>query len=222
MSSPSRDLPPSRRRRRDLVTNAPAAALATAAGLHLAALPGHAGQGWAVASFFLATAAFQLTAAWVVALGGVDTKARAGIAAGNLALVALWVWSRSAGLPLGDHTSPEAASWLDGLAVATELIAVAGLYLTRTTTRARRTAAVPGAALLTIMVLTGAGAAQWLPANHASHHGPDHEQEHPQQPVNPRAEDDHSGTGLTPAACPTCETQPDDGDPSHDAAHAHP
>lgn len=222
MSDHSGDLRKASRRRLDPTGNAPALALAVAAGLHLAAVPDHAGQGSAVAGFFLATAVLQLAAAWLVALARLGVKARLGIAAGNLALIALWTWSRVAGLPFGTHPGPEAVSLLDGLAVAAEIIAVAGLCSSRATTRdRRRTGVAPGAALLTIMVLTGAGAVQWLPASHASQHV------HPTtQPVHvaPPPEDDHGATAVTPSPCATgCETQPGDGEASHDATpHTHP
>lgn len=225
MPSQSGNLPMSSLRRLDPAGNAPAIALAVAAGLHLAALPDHAGQGLAVTGFFLAAAAFQLTAAWVIALGSVGVKARQGIATGSLALIALWAWSRVAGLPVGTHEGPEAVSLLDGLAVAAEIIAVAGLCLGWGKARDRRTRVAPGAALLTVMVLTGAGAVRWLPANHTSHHEAGDQRAQIIHVTSP-SEDDHigSGVGVMPSPCPTgCAPHPSDGPSSHDdTAHAHP
>lgn len=227
----------SSRRRLDLASNTPALALAVAAGLHLAAIPDHAREGAGIGAFFLATAVLQLIAAWMVGPGGAGVKARIGIAAGNLALVALWAWSRVAGLPLGGHAGPESVTLLDGLVVAAEIIAVAGLCRSRDVARVRRTGVASGAALLTIMVLSGAGALQWLPANHTSHREHDHEHEYQQErqhePVHPTAEgvhvtpsseDDHSGTGVMLAPCSAgCQAHPNDGDSSHDdTAHTHP
>ena len=125
--------------------------LAVAAGLHLAALPSHVGEGPLVGAFFVVVAAAQLTAA-VLVHRGAGPMARAVIAAGNLGVLAVWLVSRTAGLAVGGHAGgPEPVSILDGLATGFGLAAVVGLYLFGTTSRPaspRRLAGLPALAVV--------------------------------------------------------------------------
>lgn len=108
-----------------------ALALAAAAGLHLAAFSGHVRQGVAVATFFFLAAALQLAAAVAVHRRTGQTAAiTIAIAIGNIGLIVLWALSRTVGVPGGAHGgAPESVGLLDTLAVATEAVAVAGLFL---------------------------------------------------------------------------------------------
>lgn len=99
-----------------------------AAGVHAAMAPPHLREGVLFGSFFLACAVAQLT--WAEAALRRPTAALlvAG-AAGNLAVLALWVVTRTAGLPLGLMPVPEAVGAWDVLAAVLEAVTVAACLL---------------------------------------------------------------------------------------------
>jgi hypothetical protein len=106
---------------------AAAVALAIAAATHVAASGEHRTESVAAAVFFAVVAVLQIAAAFVV-LQGASPRARNAIVIGNVALVALWAWSRTTGLQFGPDAGPrEAVGLLDLTAVATQLFAVAVL-----------------------------------------------------------------------------------------------
>lgn len=142
-----------------------AAALAFAAGAHLAAFPYHRSDG-ITAGFFLAVAVLQLTGATRV-LGGVGRRAQAIMVVGNVALVALWVWSRTAGLPVGSHPGhAEAVGALDLTAVTAQVVAILAI-LVGPRSRPFASLTEPRLALLGLALVVGAGGAGWLPIAHA-------------------------------------------------------
>jgi hypothetical protein len=79
-----------------------------AAGIvHLAVFPHHIIEaGLVVGLFFVASAAWQAWWAWQLTQRVTASQLWAGIA-GSLALIALWAWSRTLGLPLGLTDGPE-------------------------------------------------------------------------------------------------------------------
>jgi hypothetical protein len=135
-----------------------AAALSLAAAwVHLAYAAPHLRQWWAYGAFFLATGAGQALfaplilrrpRAWVIAAG----------VAGNVAIIAMYVVSRTYGPPLGPHARvPEVAGPIDLATTAVEVCLV-GVLLTMMGPVARRRAAnllVAFAVLLWSLRLTG-------------------------------------------------------------------
>ncbi|HUQ64125.1 MAG TPA: hypothetical protein VM121_10260 [Acidimicrobiales bacterium] len=155
--------------------------LAAAAGLHLAALPDHLEEGVLIAGFFAACAVLQLTAAFVVS-GGAGPGARRVIIAGNVAVVGIWLVSRTVGVPFGPEAgTPEPVSALDSLSLVAELVAVGGLVLLGRARRVRLGAwkAGPVAALaMTSFLFAGAGMAVATPHHHDEPGAP-HQHESP-------------------------------------------
>ena len=137
---------------------AAAAALSLgAAWVHLAYAAPHLRQWWAYGAFFLATGAGQALfaplilrrpRAWVIAAG----------VAGNVAIIAMYVVSRTYGPPLGPHARvPEPAGPVDLATTAAEVCLV-GVLLTLMAPRARRFTAnllVAFAALVWALRLSG-------------------------------------------------------------------
>ena len=93
-----------------------------AAGVHAAMIAPHLRERLLLGAFFLGCALAQL--AWTArALRRPAPSWLAVGAAGNLAVVALWAVTRTAGLPLGLVPSPEAVGGWDVACVAFELVA---------------------------------------------------------------------------------------------------
>jgi hypothetical protein len=129
-----------------------------AAWVHLAYAPPHLRQWWAYGAFFVASGAGQALfaplilrcppRAWLVAAG----------VAGNAAIVAMYVVSRTYGPPIGPHARvPEVAGPVDLATTAAE-VALVGVLLTMMAPRARRHAAnllVAFAVLVWALRLTG-------------------------------------------------------------------
>lgn len=105
-------------------TLVPAAFVAStaAAGVHAAMAPSHLEHQLVPGLFFLASATFQVAWAGSLVLGVSRRAAVLGVVA-NLAFVALWVVSRTAGLPVL-VTQPEAVGPWDVACVAWELVVV--------------------------------------------------------------------------------------------------
>ena len=161
-------------------------ALAAAAGLHLAAFPEHLEEGVVIASFFAVCAVLQLGAAVVVSAGA-SLRARRVIILGNLAVIAIWVVSRTVGLPFGpDANVPEAISALDALSFMAEVVAIGGLVTMayRGRAPARVWKAGPAAGLAVAMLLIAGTTMAFAPQEHhhdgapAAHVHPEHV-EHP-------------------------------------------
>jgi hypothetical protein len=136
----------------------PRATLAVAAGLsliaawvHLAYAAPHMRQWWAYGAFFLATGIGQGVFAPLLLRWPRPALAIAGIA-GNIAIVAMYVLSRTNGAPLGPHAHvPERVGTVDLATTAAE-VALVGLLVTFLTPGARRSVA---------NVLMAAGAVIW-------------------------------------------------------------
>src|SRR3954464_2592397 len=118
---------------------APAVAAALsllAAWVHLAYAASHLRQWWAYGAFFIAAGIGQALFAPLVLRRPGPAVAAVGIA-GNLAIVGMYVLSRTAGPPLGPHAHvPEPAGAI-GLATTAAEIALVGVLLTLLGRRAR-------------------------------------------------------------------------------------
>ena len=149
----ARLLGPGTRRR----AGAAAALSLAAAWVHLAYAAPHLRQWWAYGAFFLATGAGQALfaplllrrpRAWVLAVGVV----------GNVAIIGMYVVSRTYGPPMGPHARvPEVAGPIDLATTAAEIVLVAVL-LSLLARRARRRVLdvlVAGAVVLWALRLTG-------------------------------------------------------------------
>lgn len=106
-----------------------------AGGLHLMAGPEHLLEWWAYGLFFFAAAAIQAAYGLVLFTQGIegwggwhavrDRVYLAGIF-GNLAIIALWIVSRTVGVPVGPESfEPESFGVLDGASKAVEVVLVA-------------------------------------------------------------------------------------------------
>jgi hypothetical protein len=133
-------------------TLAVAAALSLiAAWVHLAYAAPHLRQWWAYGAFFLATGIGQGVFAPLILRWPRPVLAVVGIA-GNIAIVAMYVLSRTNGAPLGPHAHvPERVGAVDLATTAAEVVLV-GLLVTVLTPGARRNVA---------NVLMAAGAVVW-------------------------------------------------------------
>ncbi|MGQ0630707.1 MAG: hypothetical protein ACT4P1_06660 [Sporichthyaceae bacterium] len=94
-----------------------------AALLHWAVVPEHLSVWWPSALFFLLCGLAQVV--WAQRLLRAPSRAivLAGLV-GNSAIVALWWWSRTLGVPLGPDPVPVAPGVLDTVCVAAELVSV--------------------------------------------------------------------------------------------------
>ena len=128
-----------------------------AAWLHLAVLDPHFREWWAYGVFFLAAAVGQAALAVLVLRRTPPWLVLTGIV-GNVAIVGMYVLSRTNGPPLGPHAwRPEPAGWLDVACTAAELGVIVVLLGLLPPLLARRTAtslALIGLALWTAR-LTG-------------------------------------------------------------------
>ena len=99
---------------------------AGAAVIHFVVIPGHWEEYWAQGLFFIVAAIAQLLWALWVVIAPSRLIYLAG-AAGNAAIVALWVITRTAGIPAGPSAGErEAVEFADTLATAFELVLIVG------------------------------------------------------------------------------------------------
>ena len=127
-----------------VVARVAAAALTAGAGaIHLAVVPDHLREYLLFGIFFAVVGAVQLGAA--VALLRPTRRLAVGVATGQALLVALWLVSRTTGLPIGPQPwTPEEIGVADVACVGLELLAVAVLGVAARARAAAPTAA-PGA-----------------------------------------------------------------------------
>jgi hypothetical protein len=128
-----------------------------AAGLHLAVLDPHIREWWAYGVFFLAAAVGQAALAVLILKRSPPWLVLTGIV-GNVAIVGMYVLSRTNGPPLGPHAGrPEPAGLLDVTCAVAELgviVALLGLLPERVARRTATWLALIGLALWTAR-LTG-------------------------------------------------------------------
>ena len=121
------------------------AALAVTAGaVHAVVSVEHFHEHWTFGVFFVVTAVAQI--GWGLRVWSRPTsKLLMAGAAGTAAIVAVWAWSRTAGIPLGhEHAGPEAVGLVDAVTTLAEVATVA-LALTVIRGRAPRVVSVDGA-----------------------------------------------------------------------------
>jgi len=134
---------------RGLATNKSRLLLAGLVLGHLIAMPDHFREWWAYGLFFLGAACAQAAFAVLVLLRPAPWLLLCGIA-GNLAIVGMYVLTRTNGPPLGPHAGrPEAAAALDLACTAAELGVIAASLALLPPVLARRTASA--------LALAGAG-----------------------------------------------------------------
>ncbi len=106
--------------------------LAGAGVIHLVMIPSHIGESWAEGIAFAAVGWAQIAAGLVLLLGRGSRRLYAAVILGSIAVVALWVWSRTVGLPFGAHAGVvESIGLVDQICAALELgaVLVAGALL---------------------------------------------------------------------------------------------
>jgi hypothetical protein len=136
---------------------------AAAAAIHFAVMPEHFDEDWIFGVFFAAAAWAQL--AWTLLVTRSEDRRLlfAGVG-GNLAIVLVWVASRTIGLPLGPNPGVrESVQFIDVLATAVEILAAVSIALAlRLGARlvsARRAAALIAALALVVIPTTTAAIA---------------------------------------------------------------
>jgi len=104
--------------------------LSVAAGyIHVLYVPSHWQDWWAYGAFFLATGIFQTIYAVVVVRWPTAMVAMAGIVS-NLAIVGMYFWSRTIGIPMGPHVHvKERVGTVDLATTAAEIVLVGALLL---------------------------------------------------------------------------------------------
>jgi hypothetical protein len=128
-----------------------------AAWVHLAYAASHLRVWWAYGAFFLAAGAGQALFAPLVLHRPRPWVALTGIA-GNLAIVLMYVVSRTTGPPLGPHARvPEAAGAIDLATTAAEVALLGVLLALLAPAARRRTADVLVAAALALWALRATG-----------------------------------------------------------------
>lgn len=131
-----------------------------AAVIHFAVLGEHWQEWWGYGLFFGTSAWLQL--GWAAAVAWRPSRATLLLgAAGNLAIAALWLLTRTAGIPLGPASGEtEGATFIDGLAsgfelaIATGASAIALSHLERLTLRPALAAIILGTSAMAVVVLT--------------------------------------------------------------------
>jgi hypothetical protein len=124
-----------------------------AAWVHLAYVASHWQDWWAYGAFFLGMGVFQGLCAPALVRRPSSAAVALGIVAGNLAIVGMYVLSRTAGIPLGPHAGVVEEAGAIDLAVTAAEVAIVACALTLLHPRLRR---------LVVDALLVAGAALWL------------------------------------------------------------
>jgi hypothetical protein len=151
-----------------------AALLVGAGAIHVAMAPSHLGESAIEGAGFLAAAWIQVALA-VAVLVRPTRRVLAAVIVASLAFIGVWVVSRTAGLPFGDHAGhAESVTLVDGICVALEGVAVVVAVLMRTVVGvalARARGVALAGAVGAVLLATGAIASP-AARNHAAHsHG---------------------------------------------------
>jgi hypothetical protein len=147
-----------------------AALLVGAGAIHLAMAPSHLGESAVEGAGFIVAAWVQIAVAVLVVTHPRRWVLGAAVGA-NVAFVAAWAVSRTAGLPFGAHSGHrETVSLVDGACVALEVLAVmtAGFLLAKPTARLARSGGMAFAGALGAFVLTTAAIASPSARDHAA------------------------------------------------------
>jgi hypothetical protein len=175
-----------------------AAASAGAGAIHLAMVPSHWGESAVEGVGFAVFGWLQLLFAAIVIVRPSRALLASGIAL-NVAAIATWIWSRTAGLPFGEHSGhAESAGFVDVTCVVFEgvlLLACLGL-LARPRLgvgTARSALALTGTAAVAVLALTTAALASPSARDHAAHSHGDHEANGHDHDTETAAEGHHHG-----------------------------
>lgn len=211
----------SREERRLSLPAAAAILSLVAAVVHAWVVRSHVTHWWAYGAFFAGLAIVQAAYAVVVTRRPSRRVAAAGVA-GNAAVLGLYVWSRTVGVPMGPHSGKaESIGVPDLVAAAAELaliVALGLIYRNRSGDRSRRAGRASMAAILVALAAAGAvgpaghahpsftpsllladGPEQWL--------GPPPPVPTPEQPAEPVVETTEPETIPTVEAEPPCGVQ---------------
>jgi hypothetical protein len=102
-----------------------AALLIGAGAIHVAMAPSHLNESAVEGAGFVAAAWVQVALGVAVVLGPPSRRLLVAVVGTGVALIAVWLLSRTAGLPLGSHAGhAESVSIVDGICVGLEAIAV--------------------------------------------------------------------------------------------------
>ena len=147
--------------------------LAGAGVIHLVMIPSHIGESWAEGIAFAVVGWAQIAAGVALLLGRGSRRLYAAVILGSAGVVALWVWSRTVGLPFGAHAGVvESVGLVDQICAALELgaVLVAGAMLFAPS---RLRIGMLGASVAAIAVLGLATAAIVSPdaSSHGAHAG---------------------------------------------------
>ena len=167
----------------DLLANVTGVLSAGAGAIHFSVIQSHFEEYWAFGVFFATAAWLQiLWAMWVVARPGRGV-ALVGIAI-NGAITAVWVVSRTVGIPFGPEPGvTEAAEFVDVAATSLQILAVLGALALLSRGTARRAVATGAVVSLTLLlgvsvaVLTTAAIISFTP--HEESEEATHEEEAP-------------------------------------------
>ena len=121
---PPAQVPPVRRRASRTLLPLAVVSSAAAAGVHAAMGPSHFSEGFLLGLFFAVSAMAQLAWAGLALTSGGALLLRLGVLL-NLGCVALWVVTRTLGLPFGLIPGPEAVGGWDVATVVWELVVAA-------------------------------------------------------------------------------------------------
>lgn len=128
----------------------------------------HFDEYWAFGTFFLVVGWFQ--AAWAVLVVGRVSKGLLLVGAViNGAVIAIWVWSRTGGLPIGPEAGEaEAVEFIDAVATVLEAVLVVGcVALMRPLRFLQALSARAAATLFVIAALLTVGTTSWALVNSA-------------------------------------------------------
>jgi hypothetical protein len=145
-----------------------ASLLVGAAAIHLVMAPSHLGEALVEGIGFVVAGWAQLGLATALVLRAQRWHLVAAVGV-NLALIATWAWSRTAGLPFGAHGGhAESVSVVDGVCVGLEVAAIVVAAVLLTETRLARSAGVAIVGSVAALVLTTSAIASPAARDHAS------------------------------------------------------
>jgi len=153
-----------------------AASFSIAAGvIHLVMVPPHAGESLAEGLGFALAGWFQIITAWLL-LNRKQRSLLLPIAIANVAFIGAWVWSRTAGLPVGAHKGiKEAVGFVDLTTVAFEVALLVTCAVLLRRPKKTRTSTGKGslyaalALIVGVFALTTAAVASPGARNHGTH-----------------------------------------------------
>lgn len=155
--------------------------------IHLAVAATHLGAGWVDAAFFGLVGGAQLAWAARAVLAGPSRTLLVAGALGNASVLGVWLLTRMAGVPVGQHAGDVmAAGLVDGIAGLLQVLLVVGavVLVWRGLGRERTSTATSWAVVAAAVMLTATSLGALVDEDHADAHGHDattaaHEHDHP-------------------------------------------